>query len=236
MRRVRRAPEVTRRGPNGGFSKDHRGDTLPLSETLAVSVDGATPPRPWRGGQRNQRLDDLDHNRDALVAFLATRRSRPLCTSRSRRTTSGNVARNGGRLLTIDTRLLGRIVSAVTQSMAQWRRGAVIARRPGKRQDDSDEVSGGTNALCSGDEDRIVGVRSRNPRARRCCPERANRARTCHPRRVRPGPCLATLSAPVSGGGRTPPRRSLKRAVSTRGVKRADTDSVGSEHRQEHRG
>jgi transposase len=148
--------------PARGFSKDHRPDLKQLVWILTISADGAVPItyRMVDGNVEDSTTHITTWERCRAIAgrpgFLYVADSK-LCT----RDNMDHIASNGGRFLTI----LPRTRKEDATGRAWIASGAVvweeIARRPGKRKDDPDEVYWAAEApSCSAEGYRIVWFRS----------------------------------------------------------------------------
>ena len=148
--------------PARGFSKDHRGDLKQLVWILTISADGAVPItyRMVDGNVEDSTTHITTWERCRAIAgrsgFLYVADSK-LCT----RDNMDHIARNGGRFLTIlpKTRKEDELGRAwIASGAVTW---GEIARRPGKRKDDPDEVYWAAEApSCSAEGYRIVWFRS----------------------------------------------------------------------------
>ena len=153
--------------PERGFSKDHRGDLKQLVEILTISSDGAVPIAHRLADGSTE--DSTTHiaTWDQLVAMLHT--TDFLYTADCKLATRDNmehIAGQGGRFLTILPRSrkedeVGRAWIAAGE--VTWEE---VARKPGKRKDDPDEVYWAAEASgCSVEGFRIVWMRSSDKRS-----------------------------------------------------------------------
>ncbi len=148
--------------PARGFSKDHRGDLKQLVWILTISADGAVPVtyRMVDGNTEDSTTHITTWERCRAIArrpgFLYVADSK-LCT----RDNMDHIAAHGGRFLTIlpKTRKEDEIGRGwIASGEVVWEE---IARRPGKRKDDPDEVYWAAEApSCSAEGYRIVWFRS----------------------------------------------------------------------------
>ncbi len=150
-----------------GFSKDHRGDLKQLVEILTISSDGAVPIAHRLADGSTE--DSTTHiaTWDQLVAMLGT--TDFLYTADCKLATRDNmehIACQGGRFLTILPRSrkedeVGRAWIAAGE--VTWEE---VARKPGKRKGDPDEVYWAAEAPgCSVEGFRIVWMRSSDKRS-----------------------------------------------------------------------
>jgi hypothetical protein len=127
--------------PERGFSKDHRGDLLQLVEILTVSADGAVPIAHRLADGATEDSTTHISTWDQLVAMLATATFTYVADSKlATRDNLDHIAQGGRRFLTIlpKTRkedAIGR--GFIAGGDVCWEE---IARRPGKRKDDPDQV------------------------------------------------------------------------------------------------
>jgi transposase len=225
--------------PERGFSKDHRGDLLQLVEILTVSADGAIPIAHRLADGSTE--DSTTHicTWDQLVAMLGSPGFTYVADSKlATRDNMDHIARGGGRFLTIlpKTRKEDELGRAwIASGAVMWEE---IARRPGKRKNDLDEVYWAAEApSCSAEGYRIVWLRSSDKRSHDAAirTDRIERARVAlaeldeglRSRRCR----LKSKTAVEEAAGTI-----LKETGAARWVKAAVTDTVDYEHRQEQRG
>jgi transposase len=225
--------------PARGFSKDHRPDLKQLVWILTISADGAVPItyRMVDGNVEDSTTHITTWERCRAIArrsgFLYVADSK-LCT----RDNMDHIARNGGRFLTIlpKTRKEDELGRAwIASGAVVWEE---IARRPGKRKDDPDEVYWAAAApSCSAEGYRIVWFRS--------SAKRVNDALSRNDRIEKARADLQGLAGSLSG-----PRCQLKSRqavedaarkvvashVAGRWVRFEVADDVVTEFRQERRG
>ncbi len=225
--------------PARGFSKDRRPDLKQLVWILTISADGAVPItyRMVDGNTEDSTTHITTWERCRAIAgrsgFLYVADSK-LCT----RDNMDHIARNGGRFLTIlpKTRKEDELGRAwIASGAVVWEE---IARRPGKRRDDPDEVYWAAEApSCSAEGYRIVWFRS--------SVKRVNDALSRNDRIEKARADLQELAGSLSG-----PRCQLKcrqavegaagkvvaSHVAGRWVRFEVADDVVTEFRQEHRG
>jgi len=225
--------------PERGFSKDHRGDLLQLVEILTVAADGAIPIAHRLADGSTE--DSTTHicTWDQLVYMLGSPRFTYVADSKlATRDNMDHIAGLGGRFLTVlpKTRKedgLGR--AWIASGVVVWEE---IARRPGTRKDDPDEVYCAAEApSCSAEGYRIVWIRSSDKRGHDAAirTDRIERARVAlgeldeslRSRRCR----LKSKAAVEDAAGAI-----VQEIGTTRWVKVTVTDTVDYEHRQERRG
>ena len=225
--------------PERGFSKDHRGDLKQLVEILTVSADGAVPVmHRLVDGSTEDSTTHVD-TWDSLVETLGTASFTYVADCKlATRDNMDHIAGRGGRFLTILPRTrkedqAGR--AWIASGAVNWEQ---IARRPGRRRGDPDELYWAAEApACSAEGYRIVWIRSSDKRERDAL-TRADRIE-----RARSG--LADLATKLSS-----PRSQFKSAAAVedaaaailsevgaaRWVRAEVTDTIEAEHRQERRG
>ena len=225
--------------PERGFSKDHRGDLLQLVEILTVSADGAIPITHRLADGATEDSTTHIETWDTLVKMLGTAAFTYVADSKlATRDNMDHIARNGGRFLTIlpKTRKedgLGR--AWIASGAVVWEE---IARRPGKRKDDPDEVYWAAEApSCSAEGYRIVWIRSSDKRGHDAVirTDRIERARVALgglDESLRSRRCRLKSKAAVEDAATA----ILKETGAARWVKPVVTDTVKFEHRQEQRG
>lgn len=222
-----------------GFSKDHRGDLKQLVEILTISADGAVPVAHRLADGSVE--DSTTHvcTWDQLVSMLGT--TDFVYTADCKLATRDNmdhIAGSGGRFLTIlpKTRREDEAGRAwIAAGEVAWEE---IARRPGKRKDDPDQVYWAAEAPSPSQEGyRIVWIRSSDKRA----DDAARRFSRIEEARRR----LAELSASLSSSrSRIKTRASLDDALAAilketgaaRFLHPVVADDVTYEHRQDKRG
>ena len=222
-----------------GFSKDHRGDLLQLVEILTVSADGAVPIAHRLADGSTEDSTTHVETWDQLVSMLGT--GDFVYTADCKLATRDNmdhIAGKGGRFLTIlpKTRKEDEVGRAwIDRGEVTWKE---IARKPGKRKDDPDEVYWAAEAPSPSQEGyRIVWIRSSDRRA----DDAARRFSRIEEARRRLAELNETLS---SARSRMKTRASvddalaaiLKDTGAARFLRAAVADDVTYEHRQEKRG
>ena len=225
--------------PERGFSKDHRGDLKQLVEILTISSDGAVPIAHRLADGSTE--DSTTHiaTWDQLASMLHT--TAFLYTADCKLATRDNmehIAGQGGRFLTILPRSrkedeVGRAWIAAGE--VTWEE---VARKPGKRKGDPDEVYWAAEApSCSAEGYRIVWIRSSDKR----CHDAAIRSDRIDRARIAVGELDERLRSKRS---RLRTQSAVEEAVAAiltetgtgRWVKVTVTDTVDYEHRQEKRG
>jgi hypothetical protein len=152
--------------PERGFSKDHRGDLLQLVEILTVSADGAVPiAHRLVDGSTEDSTTHIE-TWDTLVAIVGSESFTYVADCKlATRDNLDHIAAKGGRFLTILPRTrkedeIGRCW--IAGGDIAWRE---IARAPGKRKADPDEVySAVESPMPSTEGHRIVWIRSSDKR------------------------------------------------------------------------
>jgi transposase len=225
--------------PERGFSKDHRGDLLQLVEILTVSSDGAIPIAHRLVDGATEDSTTHIETWDTLVKMLGTAAFTYVADSKlATRDNMDHIARNGGRFLTIlpKTRKEDELGRAwIASGAVVWEE---IARRPGKRKDDPDEVYCAAEAPSPSAEGyRIVWVRSSDKRGHDAAvrADRIERARVALgelDESLRSRRCRLKSKSAVEDAATA----ILKETGAARWVKAAVTDKVEFEHRQERRG
>ena len=225
--------------PERGFSKDHRGDLLQLVEILTVSSDGAIPIAHRLVDGATEDSTTHIETWDTLVAMLGTSRFTYVADCKlATRDNMDHIARNGGRFLTILPRTrkedeLGR--AWIASGAVVWQE---IARRPGKRKNDPDEIYWAAEApSCSAEGYRIVWLRSSDKRGHDAVvrTDRIERARVALgelDESLRSRRCRLKSKAAVEDAAGV----ILKETGAARWVQAAVIDTVDYEHRQEQRG
>jgi transposase len=152
--------------PERGYSKDHRGDLKQLVEILTVTADGAIPiAHRLVDGSTEDSTTHIE-TWDALVAMVGTESFTYVADCKlATRDNLDHIAGNGGRFLTILPRTrkedeIGRCW--IAGGDVAWQE---IARAPGKRKGDPDEVySAAESPTPSTEGHRIVWIRSSDKR------------------------------------------------------------------------
>ena len=152
--------------PERGYSKDHRGDLKQLVEILTVSADGAIPiAHRLVDGSTEDSTTHIE-TWDSLVAMVGTESFTYIADCKlATRDNLDHIAAKGGRFLTILPRSrkedeVGR--RWIAGRDIDWQE---IARAPGKRKADPDEVySAAESPTPSSEGHRIVWIRSSDKR------------------------------------------------------------------------
>jgi transposase len=234
-RRAGVRPPVVERG----FSKDHRGDLKQLVEILTVSADGAVPiaHRLLDGSTE----DSTTHiaTWDELVALVGHVGFTYVADCKlATRDNLDHIASRGGRFLTIlpRTRKEDEIGRAwIAGGAVGW---AELARGPGRRKSDPEEVYWAAEAPApSAEGHRIVWIRSSGKRARDALVrteriEGALASLDTLADKLGSGRCKLRSLAAVEDAAAT----ALAEAGAARWVRAEVTDTVSLEHRQERRG
>ena len=225
--------------PERGFSKDHRGDLLQLVEILTVSGDGAVPISHRLADGSTE--DSTTHRGtwDGLVAMLGTVSFCYIADCKlATRDNMDHIAGKGGRFLTILPRTrkedeAGR--AAIAAGELAW---AEIARAPGPRKDDPEQVYWAAEApVCSAEGYRVVWIRSSDKRAH----DAISRAERIERARASLGALAGRLASPRSKMRSVPAveqaaAEAIAEAGAARWVHAEVTDTVEAHHRQERRG
>ena len=225
--------------PERGFSKDHRGDLLQLVDILTISSDGAVPMANRLADGSTEDSTTHEATWDQLVEMLGHPDFCYVADCKlATRDNMDHIAQRGGRFLTIlpKTRKEDAAGRAwIARGGARW---AEIARKPGKRKDDPDEVYWAAEAPNpSADGYRIVWIRSSDKRAqdaesRRQRIERALDALRSLDEDLGSARSRLKSLAPVEDAAAA----AIKEASASRWVRAKVTDTVTYEHRQEKRG
>ena len=242
---VRRLPEVAaefrRRPPvpERGFSKDHRGDLLQLVDILTIASDGAVPMANRLADGSTEDSTTHEETWDQLVCMLGHSNFCYVADCKlATRDNMDHIAQRGGRFLTILPRTRKEDAAGrawIARGGASW---VEIARKPGKRKHDPDEVYWAAEAPSPSAEGyRIVWIRSSDKRARDAESRRQRIDRAlCALRSLdedlasaRSG--LESLAAVEDAAAVT-----IKEAGASRWARAKVTDTVSYEHRQEKRG
>lgn len=225
--------------PERGFSKDHRGDLLQLVEILTVSADGAVPIAHRLADGSTEDSTTHIYSWDQLVSMLGTASFTYVADSKlATRDNMDHITEGGGRFLTVlpKTRKEDGVGRAwIASGAVVWEE---IARRPGKRKDDPDEVYLAAEApSCSAEGYRIVWIRSSDKRFH----DAAARTDRIERARIALGELDENLRSKRS---RLKTRSAVEEVVDSiltetgtaRWVKATVTDTVDYSHRQERRG
>lgn len=225
--------------PERGHSKDHRGDLLQLVEILTVTADGAVPIAHRLVDGSTEDSTTHVETWDALAAMVGTPGFTYVADCKlATRDNLDHISGRGGRFLTILPRTRKEDQTGRAWIAAGDIAWTEIARRPGRRHGDADDVYWAAEApTCSAEGHRIVWVRSSDKRARDAA------VRSDRIERARAG--LAEVADKLaSGRSKTKSRTAVEDAAATavgdagagRWVRVEVTDTVEVQHRQERRG
>jgi len=225
--------------PERGYSKDHRGDLKQLVEILTVSADGAVPIAHRLVDGSTEDSTTHVETWDALVAMLGAPSFTYVADCKlATRDNLDHIASRGGRFLTILPRTRKEDETGrrwIASGDVEWRE---IARGPGRRKADPEELYWATEApVCSAEGHRIVWIRSSDKRARDALArsdriERARVSLAVLADKLASARCKLRSATAVEDAA----AGAIAEAGAARWVRAQVTDTVELEHRQERRG
>ncbi|MDA8183543.1 MAG: IS1634 family transposase [Actinomycetota bacterium] len=225
--------------PEHGFSKDHRGDLLQLVDILTIASDGAVPMANRLADGSTEDSTTHEETWDQLVCMLGHSNFCYVADCKlATRDNMDHIARRGGRFLTILPRTRKEDAAGrawIARGGASW---VEIARKPGKRKHDPDEVYWAAEAPSPSAEGyRIVWIRSSDKRARDAESRRQRIERAlCALRSLEEDLASARSRLKSLAAVEDTAAVTTKEAGASRWVRAKVTDTVTYEHRQEKRG